>query len=112
MVQSVKLRGLQFQAVTGVVFIFVLYPSLINFEDLKQRRKRYGTFTYPQGLQPVYVHVFCKGFLCVSCNLEIKMTIKIYYTRLPWKAGSSRNHMIHNCPTTSQETFNDGYNQG
>ena len=37
-------------------------------------------------------------------------TIKIDYTQLPWIAGSSRNHMICNCPTTSQETFNDGYN--
>ena len=36
-------------------------------------------------------------------------TIKINYTRLPWIAGSSRNHMIRNYPTTSQETFNDGY---
>ena len=32
------------------------------------------------------------------------------YSRLPRIAGSSLNHMIRNCPTTSQETFNDGYN--
>ena len=31
-------------------------------------------------------------------------------TRLPLIAGSSHNHMIRNCPTTRQETFNDGYN--
>ena len=43
-------------------------------------------------------------------NLLKKMTIKIDYTQLPWIAGSSRNHMICNCPTTSHETFNDGYN--
>ena len=40
-----------------------------------------------------------------------KTASKIDYTRLPWIAGSSRNHMICNCPTTSQETFNDGYNK-
>ena len=39
-----------------------------------------------------------------------KLASKIDYTRLPWIAGLSRNHMIRNCPTTSQETFNDGYN--
>ena len=38
------------------------------------------------------------------------MTSKIDYSRLPRIAGSSLNHMIRNCLTTSQETFNDGYN--
>ena len=81
----------------------------------------YGTFTYPQGLLPVYVCV------CVSCTrgkndyqkvlytddvfaTRKKTAIKINYTRLPWIPGSSRNHMICYYPTTSQETFNDGYN--
>ena len=38
-----------------------------------------------------------------------KTASKIDYSRLPRIAGSSLNHMIRNCPTTSQETFNDGY---
>ena len=48
--------GIQFQAATGAACIFVL---LMNFEDLKQRRqeKGYGTFTYPRGLQTVYVYL-------------------------------------------------------
>ena len=39
MVLSVLLRGLQFQAatLTGVACILVLYPSSINFEDLKKK---------------------------------------------------------------------------
>ena len=41
--------------------------------------------------------------------IPLKNTIKIDYTWLPWVAGSSRNHMICNCPTTRQETFNDRY---
>ena len=40
----IKLRGLQFQAATGAACIFVLYQSSIHFEDLKQRRKRHGTY--------------------------------------------------------------------
>ena len=40
-----------------------------------------------------------------------KKASKIDYSRLPRIAGSSLNHMIRNCPTTSQETFNDGYNK-
>ena len=32
------------------------------------------------------------------------------YTRLLWIAGSSWNHVICICPTTNQETCNDGYN--
>ena len=39
-----------------------------------------------------------------------KTASKIHYSRLPRIAGSSLNHMIRNCPTTSQEIFNDGYN--
>ena len=32
------------------VAVFYLYPSSITFEDLKQRRERYSSFTlYPQG---------------------------------------------------------------
>ena len=39
-----------------------------------------------------------------------KTASKINYSGLPWIAGSLLNHMILNCQTTSQETFNDGYN--
>ena len=31
----------------------------VNFEDLKQRRIKYDTLTYPHVLQPIYV--FCKA---------------------------------------------------
>ena len=39
-----------------------------------------------------------------------QMNIKFDYTQLPWITGSFRNHMICSRPTTSQTTFNDGYN--
>ena len=50
------------------------------------------------------------NFGCYSSNQRLALAcIFVYYTRFPWIAGSLHNHMIRNCPTTSQETFNDGY---
>ena len=37
---------IQFQAATGAACIFVLYPSSINFEDLKQREKALVLYFY------------------------------------------------------------------
>ena len=51
------------------------------------------------------------NYLRMTSSQPVKKTAsKIDYSRLPRIAGSSLNHMIRNCPTTSQETFNDGYN--
>ena len=55
------------------------------------------------------------GHLCPSpvnspTNYSRMTSSQPVKTRLPRIAGSSLNHMIRNCPTTSQETFNDGYN--
>ena len=77
-------------------------PNIINFDsmDFSERRpEEVISFFW----RSVYLRM-------TSSQLLKKRLSKINCTRLPWIAGSSRNHMIHNCPTTSQETFNDGYN--
>ena len=136
------------------MYIFVLYPSSIYFEDLKQRSRtvyimhalrtlcivtivmsrflatrswptiahmaRAVTWFWPQvtwswrALERVTLGrkiTIKKNSLRMLSSQPVKTTFKIDYTRLPWIAGSLCNDMISNCPTTSQETFNAGYNK-
>ena len=91
MVQSVYIPS---QAVTGTAYLF-LYPSSINFEDLKQRK--IGIVLYF-----CYAHCVLWLFMFLATWKKqrlSKSTIygwrhrKIDYTRLPWIAGSSRTIM-------------------
>ena len=49
-----------------------------------------------------------KKWLAIKKKNYLRMTSS--QNRLYPASGSSLNHMICTCPTTSQETFNDGYN--
>ena len=86
----------------------LLQPGVTGSSALQDEVTHYRAYRARCHLILAMGHFILGGHFCPSPVNSRLFTDD--YSRLPRIAGSSLNHMIRNCPTTSQETFNDGYN--
>ena len=86
----------------------LLQPGVTGSSALQDEVTHYRRVSCAVSLDPGNGSLYPGGHFCPSPVNSRLFTDD--YSRLPRIAGSSLNHMIRNCPTTSQETFNDGYN--